>query len=83
MRRNRRIKVRKLKGKYFSFDVNYGGPDVFTYYFKADSEEEVSRATGVGLEYIFERGREEILDAIMRRVHIDTVRNGRLIEAEV
>lgn len=65
--------------RYYSFDVNYNNePDVFTYYFRARSASEVSRATGVNIDLIFECTSEEA----HRSRHIDTVVNGRLIEQD-
>ena len=69
--------------KYFMFDVNYNNcPDVFTYYFKAKNLREVSKATGVDPEYIFECNMGHIRAAIRRGSHIDIVINGRLIEQD-
>ena len=72
-----------IKGRYFTFDVNYGGEDVFPYYFQAKSARDVSLATGVDMEYIFEMSKREVLDLIRRRKHIDRVVRGRLVESEV
>lgn len=69
--------------KYYSFGVNYNNcPDVFEYIFKATSAEEVSRATGVDVEYISRCTMADIDSAIRRGKHIDTVINGRLIDPE-
>lgn len=81
MRYNRRgPRMPVVNGKFFSFDVNYGDEDVHTYYFKADSAEEVEQATGVELEYIFPCSIKEIQRVILRRGHIDTVVCGQLME---
>ena len=67
--------------KYFSFDVIYNNcPDVFTYYFRAKSLEEVARATGFPAGQITERTHADIRAASERGAHIDTVVHGRLIE---
>lgn len=80
-RRNRRYNTTGFK--YFCFGVNYdNGPDVYEYFFKAKSIEEVSQATGVDREYIYPCTIAAIGNAIKRRKHIDTVINGRLVEAE-
>ena len=68
---------------YYSFDVNYNNePDVYTYYFKARSEKEVARATGVDIECISKCSDEEITRAIRHGKHIDIVVSGKLIEQE-
>ena len=70
--------------KYYSFDVNYNNcPDVFTYYFRAKSAEQVAKATGVPVGEITQRTHHEIQRASLRGKHIDTVVRGRLIETEV
>ena len=68
--------------KYYKFDVNYGEPDVFTYYFKARSSSDVARATGVELSCISECSDTEIAIAIRHHKHIDIVINGRLIDRD-
>ena len=68
---------------YYSFDVNYNNcPDVFTYYFRAKSAEQVAKATGVSASKITRRTREEVKAASLRGKHIDTVVRGRLVETE-
>lgn len=50
----RRRKHNTTGFKYFCFGVNYDNcPDTYDYFFKAESAEDVSRATGVDLEYIY------------------------------
>ena len=69
--------------KYFCFGVNYNNePDVYEYFFRAKDEHEVSEATGVDPEYINPCSMDEIRAAIRHGKHIDTVINGRLVEAE-
>lgn len=72
-----------IQGRYFTFDVNYGGEDVYPYYFKADSALEVATATGVDLEYITEIGKATVCELMNKRKHIDRVVNGRLVERAV
>ena len=68
---------------YYSFDVNYNNcPDVFTYYFRAKSAEQVAKATGFPIAQITKRTHAEIQAASLRGKHIDTVVRGRLIETE-
>lgn len=82
-RRRERLQKAMQGMKYFCFDVNYdNGPDVFEYFFRAKSEEEVSEATGVALEYIYPATEAAIQAARRHGRHIDTVINGRLIEEE-
>ena len=65
---------------YYSFDVNYNNcPDVFTYIFRAKSESEVAKATGVDTERIFRMSPSEVKEAHRQRKHIDTVVRGRLV----
>ena len=66
---------------YYSFDVNYNNcPDVFTYYFRAKSDAEVSKATGVPTDLITQLSQREISEVRRRKSHIDTVVHGRLVE---
>ena len=66
---------------YYSFDVNYNNcPDVFTYYFRAKSAEQVAKATGIPAERITQRTHADIKAASAQGKHIDLVVNGRLIE---
>lgn len=75
----RRDKSRGMN--YYCFGVNYeNSPDVYEYFFRAKTVEEVSRATGVDLEYISECSLPDIQSAIKRGRHIDTIVHGRLIE---
>ena len=69
--------------KYYSFDVSYNNcPEVFTYYFRAKSVEQVAKATGIPTCRISERTNAEIRNASLSGAHIDTVVRGRLIETE-
>lgn len=69
--------------KYYMFDVNYNNvPETFTYYFKAKNMREVSKATGVHVEFISECPDATIRNAISNGKHIDIVINGRLIEQD-
>ncbi len=69
---------------YYSFDVVYKDcPEVFTYYFRAKSVEQVAKATGVGIERVVERTENDIKEAARRGLHIDTVVRGRLVEGGV
>ena len=72
-----------IQGRFFTFDVNYGGEDVFPYYFKADNAMEVANATGVDIDYIFEMSKAEVCELMKKRKHIDRVVNGRLVERAV
>ena len=76
--------IRRATGfKYFCFGVNYNNvPEVYEYFFKAKSADEVSKATGVDVEYINPCTMADIHSAIRRNKHIDTVINGRLVEQE-
>ena len=66
--------------KFFSIEVNYNNcPDVFTYYFRAKSAREVSKATGIATDRIRECSRA-VIAKLAPHTHIDTVVNGRLIE---
>ena len=79
----RRRKHNTTGFKYFCFGVNYDNcPDTYDYFFKAESAEDVSRATGVDLEYISPCTMADISAAIRHRRHIDTVIHGRLVEVE-
>ena len=53
-----------------------------TFAVKTKSAEDVSRATGVDLEYIYPCTMADISAAIRHRRHIDTVIHGRLVEVE-
>ena len=68
---------------YYSFDVNYNNcPDVFTYYFRAKSEADVAKATGVDIGRISPVGKPEMHEIRRRGMHIDTVGHGRLVGVE-
>lgn len=71
----------QVNDKYFSFDVNYNNcPDTFTYYFRAKSDAQVAKATGVSIDRISACSTAEIAEARRLGKHIDTVVRGRLVE---
>ena len=68
----------------YSCEVNYNNcPDVFVYYFRAKSKDDVSKATGIPASRFNQCTRDEIHTAHKLGRHIDTVVRGRLIESGV
>lgn len=66
---------------FYSYDVNYNNcPDTFTYYFFANSDEEVAQATGVDIDLITKCSPEEVKAMRKARKHYDVVLNGALVE---
>lgn len=62
---------------YYTFDEDLGGGYTRTYYFRAASEEDVSLATGVDLEYI-----SECSPSVVKRIKEHWIRPEIIIDGE-